>query len=108
MQSGTILLELFKWMMQRSVVVTIATTVLTVGSALSVIYVTHSNRQLYSQLQELQKQQDLLESEYEKLLLEQSAWSEYSRVERLSKSQLAMKTPEVGDVIMVQYDTRGK
>ena len=103
MTKGSILLELIRWMLQRSVLATFAAMVLAVGSALGVIYVTHLNRQLYTQLQDLQIQQDVLASEYEKLLLEQSAWSEYSRVQRLSKSRLAMKTPDVGDVIMVQY-----
>ncbi len=108
MPKGSILIELIRWMLQRSVLATFAAMVLAVGSALNVIYVTHLNRQLYTQLQDLQKQQDLLESEYEKLLLEQSAWSGYGRVEKLSKSRLGMKTPDVGDVIMVQYRKRGR
>ena len=95
MLKGSILVELFRWMLQRSIVLTLVALVLTVGSALSVIYVTHLNRQLYSQLQDLQK--------HKKLLLEQSAWSEYSRVENLSESRLAMKTPAAGDVILVEY-----
>ncbi|HJN50037.1 MAG: cell division protein FtsL [Pseudomonadales bacterium] len=103
MLKGSILVELFRWMLQRSIVLTLVALVLTVGSALSVIYVTHLNRQLYSQLQDLQKHKDVLASEYEKLLLEQSAWSEYSRVENLSESRLAMKTPAAGDVILVEY-----
>ena len=104
MQKGSILLELFSWTAQRSVLVILATVIITIGSALSVIHVTHLNRQLYSRLQDLQQQQDLLESEYEKLLLEQSAWADYSRVEKISKSRLAMKTPVAGDVIMVPYE----
>ena len=104
MQKGSILLELFRWSAQRSVLVILATVIITIGSALSVIHVTHLNRQLYSRLQDLQQQQDLLESEYEKLLLEQSAWADYSRVEKISKSRLAMKTPVAGDVIMVTYE----
>lgn len=100
---GSILIELIRWMLQRSILLTMAAMVVTVGSALGVIYVTHVNRQLYSQLQNLQNQQDLLASEYEKLLLEQSAWSEYSRVEKLSRLHLEMKIPTAADVIMVQY-----
>lgn len=101
-------MELFRWMLQRSILLTLVGLVLAVGSALSVIHVTYLNRQLYSQLQDLQKQKDLLESEYEKLLLERSAWSEYSRVENLSKSRLGMKTPGAGDVIMVEYWRPGR
>ena len=104
MQKGSILLELFSWTAQRSVLVILATVIITIGSALGVIHVTHLNRQLYSRLQDLQQRQDLLESEYEKLLLEQSAWADYSRVEKISKSRLAMKTPVAGDVIMVPYE----
>lgn len=96
-------MELFRWMLQRFVLLTLVGLVLAVGSALSVIHVTHLNRQLYSQLQGLQTKKDLLDSEYEKLLLERSAWSEYSRVENLAESRLGMKTPAAGDVIMVEY-----
>ena len=70
-------------------------------SAFGVIYVVHLNRQLYGELQVLQAEQDALDYEYEKLLLEQSAWSDYSRVEKLSRRELTMHVPPLDEIVMV-------
>lgn len=94
--------ELSTWLFRGRVLAALLLIAATVGSALSVVYVSHVNRQLYSSLQELQKQQDYLESEYEKLLLEQSAWSDYSRIELLSRGELNMRTAPIADVVLVE------
>ena len=99
----TLLAQLFIWCWSRSFAALMVSLILVVGSALGVVYVTHMNRQLYAQLQNLQRDQDVLESEYERLLLEQSAWSDYSRVEKLTKSELVMKMPVETDVVVVRY-----
>lgn len=95
--------QLFAWAWQRSFAALLVSLVLLVVSALGVVYVTHLNRQLYARLQALQKDQDVLESEYERLLLEQSAWADYSRVEKLTKGELEMKMPKEDDVVVVRY-----
>lgn len=94
--------ELSTWFFRRRVLAVLFLIVATVGSALSVVYVSHVNRQLYSNLQELQKQQDYLDSEYEKLLLEQSAWSDYGRIEQLSRGELNMRIAPITDVVLVE------
>ena len=99
----TLLAQLFAWCWRREAAYLLLGVGVMVASALGVVYVTHLNRQLYAQLQNLQHDQDVLESEYEKLLLEQSAWSDYGRVEKLTTSQLVMKMPAENDVVVIRY-----
>jgi len=97
-----LLLKLITWLNSRSVLVTALLVMALAASALGVIYVVHLNRQLYGELQQLQAEQDSLDYEYEKLLLEQSAWSEYSRVEKVSRAQLAMSVPPLDEMVLVK------
>ncbi len=71
-------------------------------SALGVIYSVHLTRQQYSQLQEFQAAQDHLDSEYERLLLEQSAWANYSRIDQVARDDLQMQPPEPKAMIVVR------
>jgi len=104
-QTG-LLMKLSAYLASRSVLaVSILLSVL-LASAVGVIYVVHLNRQLYGELQSLQKNQDFLDHEYEKLLLEQSAWSEYSRVEKISRAQLSMRIPAPNEIVMVNESDR--
>ena len=101
-EHARILLKLFDWLNDRSVILTLALLAVMVASAIAVVDVVHMNRSLYGELQGSQKQQDFLDYEYEKLLLEQSAWSEYSRVEKISRSELQMRIPASNEIVMVQ------
>jgi len=76
--------------------------VVLITSALAVIYSVHLTRQQYSELQELQAARDYLDSEYERLLLEQSAWADYSRIDQLSRDALRMHPPEPQALIVVR------
>ncbi len=71
-------------------------------SALGVVYSSHQTRQLYAALQEQQRQQDFLDSEFEKLLLEQSAWADYTRVDQLSREDLGMLSPDPTSIVVVR------
>lgn len=73
-----------------------------VSSALAVIYSAHMTRQMYAQLQSLQKEQDDLDSQYEKLLLEQSAWADFARVDQVAREDLGMKEPGSKDLVIVR------
>ncbi|MDA9297918.1 cell division protein FtsL [Pseudomonadales bacterium] len=76
--------------------------VVLITSALGVIYSVHLTRQQYSELQELQATQDYLDSEYERLLLEQSAWADYGRIDQVSRDELQMLPPEPKALIVVR------
>ena len=106
LENTSVLMKLSACLNTRSALTALILLSILLVSAVGVIYVVHLNRQLYGELQSLQKNQDFLDHEYEKLLLEQSAWSEYSRVERISHSQLSMRIPAPGEIVMVKESDR--
>ncbi len=71
------------------------------SSALGVVYTAHQTRQLYGELQALQQNQDQLDSEYARLLLEQSAWADFTRVDNISRNELEMRPPQRDDIQLV-------
>lgn len=72
-----------------------------IGSALGVVYASFETRQAYAEIQQLERDQDFLDSEYEKLLLEQSAWADYSRVDQISREELGMSSPDADAIVVV-------
>ena len=70
-------------------------------SALAVISVSHQTRQQYARLQELEREQQQLQTEWGQLLLEESAWSTPSRVERLAVERLEMRLPDIHDIEVI-------
>lgn len=56
-----------------------------------VVYSKHSVRKAFIELQNLQKQFDGLQVEWQRLQLEQSTWATHSRVERLAREELDMR-----------------
>jgi len=73
-----------------------------VVSALGVAYSSHQTRNMYRDLQQLEKDHDDLEHEYEKLLLEQSAWADYTRLNELAQDKLEMTAPETGEMVVLR------
>jgi len=75
---------------------------LIVVSALSVVYVKHENRMLYTQLRDLQKQRDLMDVDWGRLQLEQSTWATHSRVDNIARKRLAMRTLDYSEIVVVK------
>lgn len=73
-----------------------------VVSAIGVAYSAHETRNMYRDLQRLEKSHDDLEHEYEKLLLEQSAWADYTRLNELAFKDLEMQAPETEDMVVLR------
>jgi cell division protein FtsL len=57
---------------------------------------------MYRDLQQLEKDHDDLEHEYEKLLLEQSAWADYTRLNELAQDKLEMAAPEISEMVVLR------
>ena len=57
---------------------------------------------MYRDLQSLEKDFDDLEHEYEKLLLEESAWADYTRLDQLAHSELEMRAPSPDETVVIQ------
>jgi cell division protein FtsL len=57
---------------------------------------------MYRDLQQLEKNHDDLEHEYEKLLLEKSAWADYTRLNELAQDKLKMIVPETSEMVVLR------
>ena len=74
---------------------------LAVLSSFARIDVLHQSHQRFAELQTLHYQRDALHQEWTKLLLEQGAWGAHARIERISREQLHMKTPELSSITVI-------
>ncbi|NTS76594.1 cell division protein FtsL [Catenovulum sp. SM1970] len=83
----------------HKVIIVLILAVLT--SAYSVIYFAWKNRDLNTQLQQLQDEQDTLDVDWRHMLLEHNALSEHSRVEKVARKQMQMKRPERKDEVVI-------
>ncbi len=63
------------------------------ASAAGAIYVKHRARELFVELERVNRERDRLEIEWGQLQLEQSAWSTHAFVENVAATQLGMRTP---------------
>ena len=70
-------------------------------SAILGIYMKHLSRQLFAELQNLEKSRDELHVEWSQLLLEQGAWASDARVERFAREKLEMALPKPEKVVIV-------
>jgi cell division protein FtsL len=75
--------------------------VLVLISALSVVYAAHDTRNKFNELELLRSQQDTLQVEWGKYLLEESAWASYGRIEKIAIEKLSMQIPAGIDIVMV-------
>lgn len=73
-----------------------------VVSAVAVIYAKHLNRNEFIQLQKLEKERDLLNEEWGRLLLEQSTWGSPSRVDQQARTRLNMIVPKADMTVVIK------
>ena len=73
-----------------------------VMSAIGVTHSAHATRNMYRDLQVLEKDHDDLEHEYEKLILEQSAWADYTRLDQLAQEKLSMSPPTAAFTVVLK------
>jgi cell division protein FtsL len=73
----------------------------TLGSAAGAIYSKHRARELFLELERLNRQRDELEIDWGRLQLEQSAWSTHAFVESVATQKLKMTTPRPADIEVV-------
>jgi cell division protein FtsL len=101
MYSSILLIEIRTWLSRRQYLFVVLLFLLFLASSIGVIYSSHMTRQMYSSLQSLQREQDDLDNRYEKLLLEQSAWADYTRVDQLAREELEMIAPLGAELVIV-------
>ncbi|MFT4607944.1 MAG: cell division protein FtsL [Urechidicola sp.] len=70
-----------------------------IGSALTVIYVKHESRVLFSELRNVQKKQDQEIIAWGRLQLQNSTLATHSNVESRARKTLKMKLPETVQLV---------
>ena len=76
--------------------------ILVLGSALGVIYSKYRSRQVFVEVQNLERDMDGYEVEWGKLQLELTTLAEHNRVERLARSKLRLVMPQREDIIYIK------
>jgi len=71
---------------------------LIVTCAFGVIQTSHACRALYAKLQVLEAARWYMEEDYSRLLLEQSTWASYRRIEQVAERDLGMRPPGITDM----------
>lgn len=72
------------------------------GTALAVVYTKHQSRNLFVELQTLQRERDNLEIEWEQLQLEQSTLSTEAVVDHAARTRLNMMIPAIDAVVYIK------
>lgn len=93
--------QIFQALCQRSVAISFALVVTLIGSSIGVVVSAHQNRELFNRLAQLHAQRDHFEREWSQLLLEQSALSAQSRIERRASDKLGMVVPPQDRIVLV-------
>ena len=94
----------WQWLgLQRPVTIRFVLLLLVVmGSGLSVVYITHRDRVLFNELQQLKGTANALQLEWGQLLIEQSTFGLEGRIENKAVEQLGMRVPPVDHIVMVK------
>ncbi len=71
------------------------------ASSVSLVYVQHLRRSLFSEYKSLQAEQDRMQVEWGQLQLEASTWAAEDRIERMAVSELNMRVPVADAVVVV-------
>lgn len=72
---------------------------MSLGSALTVIYVKHESRVLFAELRHVQKQQDQAIIQWSRLQLQNSTLATHSNVEAQARKTLKMRLPETVQLV---------
>ncbi|RLU00431.1 cell division protein FtsL [Ketobacter sp.] len=76
--------------------------VLVLVSSVAVNFSSYETRRLVAEHQRLQKENNAMQVEWGQLLLEQSTWGSYNRVEQLAGTKLNMRVPAPNEIVMVE------
>lgn len=70
-------------------------------TAMSIVYVRHESRVLFSELQHADSELDQLQIDWGRLQLEQATWAEASRIEAQARERLLLEEKEPVDVLVI-------
>lgn len=93
--------QVFAATRQGKVLVSLGLVAVLLASSIGVVVSAHENRALFNSLSQLQSERDRYQTQWSKLLLEQSALSAHGRVEKLSAERFSMMAPGRHDIVLV-------
>jgi len=87
---------------QRILSIAVILFVVVMVTAIGLVYSKHKTRKLFVELQALNKEVVSLNTEWGRLQLEQSAWSDHGRIEQIAREKLGMAIPEAEQVAFIK------
>ena len=72
-----------------------------VATGVGIVVARHEARQLFAELEALNREQDRLEIDWGRLRLEQSAYATHPRIEQVARDQLSLAAPAAGQIVVV-------
>ncbi|MCP5153918.1 MAG: cell division protein FtsL [Ectothiorhodospiraceae bacterium] len=87
--------------MKAQIVVAVLLAVAVVASAVGTVWVQHTRRTLFVELQGLERARDAMHTEWSQLLLERSTWIHHDRIRRLASRELDMEQPDAGAMVLL-------
>ena len=86
--------------MKNILIISFLTTIIFISS-ISVIYIKHNSRKIFSQLNVLEASRDKMNVEWGQLQLEQSTWATHGRIERIARKTIGMSVPDYQEIIFI-------
>ncbi len=83
------------------IVVVLLLSIASVATGVAIVVARHDARQLFAELEALNREQDRLEIDWGRLRLEQSAYATHPRIEQLAREDLNLAAPEPQRVVVV-------
>jgi cell division protein FtsL len=76
---------------------------LLLASSVSLVYVQHMRRVLFTELKGLERERDRMLVEWGQLQLEASTWAAQDRIESLAQDKLGFRVPPPSSVVLVGH-----
>jgi len=90
----------------RQMFVVLGLSVPVVATGIGIVLATHQSRQLFAELEALNRERDRLEIDWGRLRLEQSSYATHPRIEQLARDDLGLATPAQERIIVVTRPQR--
>ena len=83
------------------IVVVLLLSVAGVATGVGIVVAKHNARQLFAELEALNREHDRLEIDWGRLRLEQSAYATHPRIEQLARDDLNLAAPQPQRIVVV-------
>jgi len=76
-----------------------------VATGVGVVVAKHDARQLFAELEALNREQDRLDVDWGRLRLEQGAFATHPRIEQIARERLDLAAPTPADIVVVAEES---